>query len=203
MSLTRERQVLQLLKDYRAWHTAYGGSLSPEDSHIRTAAYGPAALIETGAYWTRKERPRMEVSYEKLEHAITLLRESPDPVDRLCWAVLLHPYLGDPGDPGIVSHWRKVKPELANWHDLAVKRLAALLAGHDLYVVWPKRMTSNEEKRIEQRNDELYGLYKRLREEGTSKSEAVKQAALMCGYGKTRAWEIVQVREGAQVSSKP
>lgn len=196
MSLTRERQVLQLLKDYRAWHTAYGGSLSAEDSHIRTAAYGPAALIETGAYWTRKERPRMEVSYWKLEHAITLMRESDDAIDRLCWLVLLNVYLGDSADPGVVGHWRKVKPELANWHDEAVKRLTKPLLSHDLYVVWPQRMTSRQAKLVEQANDEMYNLYKTLRGEGTPKSEAVEQAALLCGYGKTRAWKIVQTREG-------
>lgn len=198
MSLTRERQVLQLLKDYRAWHSAYGGSLRPEDSHLRSAAYGPAAFVETGAYWDHKDRPRMDVSYAKLEHAITLLKR--DKIGFLCWLVLLHPYLGDPADPSVVTEWRKKKPELANWHDLAIKKLAGYLASHDLYVVWPKRMTSNEEKRIEQRNDELYGLYKRLRDEGWTKTEAVNRAALLCGYGKTRAWEIVQIREASRVT---
>lgn len=194
---TRVRQVTQLLKDYRAWHTPYGGGLSLDDSHMRSAEYGPAAFVEVGAYFPRKVRPALAVSFEKLEHAITLLKHSPDRVDRLCYYVLLTPYLSDPADPSIVAHWRKHKPELAKWHDLAVRKLARRLASHDLFVVWPKRMTSNEEKRIEERNDELYRLYSALTSEGVTKSKAIKDAALMCGYSERRAWEIVAARESA------
>ena len=196
MGLTRERQVLQLLRDYRSWHTAYGGSLPPEDSHIRSASYGSAAYIPTGAYFEQKDIPRLEVSFSKLRLALKMLYSS-GYVGKRAYLVLLHPYLSDPADPGVVTRWRQVRPGLAKWHDFAIRKLATYLAGHDLYVVFPSRMTSNEEKRIEQRNDELFGLYERLRGEGIRKTEAVNQAALLCGYGKTRAWEIVGIRESS------
>lgn len=192
----KQRQVLQLLKDYRAWHTAYGGGLTPEDSHMRGAAYGPASLVEAGAYWPRKWRAAAATTYGKLEHALTMLKNG-GVSDRLAYLTLLTPYLSDPADPSIVNEWRKDRPGLVEWHDLAIKRLAGFLAGHDLFVIWPARMTSNEAKRIEQRNDELFALYQRLRNEGTRKTEAVKSAALMCGYGERRAWEIVKARESA------
>lgn len=193
-STVRQRQVTTLLRDYRAWHTAFGGGLPIEDSYMRGAAYGPSALIEAGVYFPRKWRPALAVSFEKLEYALTMLKND-GITGRLCYLLLLAPYLGDPADPSIVTRWRKERPGLADWHDLAIKKLAGYLASHDLFVIWPKRMTSQEAQQIEHRNAELFGLYKRLVDEGTNKTEAVKQAALMCGYGKRRAWEIVRARE--------
>lgn len=74
--------------------------------------------------------------------------------------------------------------------------LAGYLKDHDLFVLFPKRMTSQEEKHIQRRNDEFYAQYRRLREEGKKETPAVEDAAVMCGYGTTRAWEIVGAREG-------
>lgn len=75
-------------------------------------------------------------------------------------------------------------------------RLADYLAATDLYVVFPKRMTSREEGQVERRNDEFFALYLKLREEKMGKTKAVETAAEMCGYGATRAWEIIKLREG-------
>ena len=88
-------------------------------------------------------------------------------------------------------------------HERAVRLLAMFLEKERLHVVFPKRMTSREEKQVERRNDEFYSLYRRLREEGKRKTQAVEDAAVMCGYGKTRAWEIVGAREGRAASAAP
>ena len=69
--------------------------------------------------------------------------------------------------PSVVAGWRR-KAERGNrdakgaveLHDLAVRVLAILLYGVDLYVVFPKRMTSREEKQVERRNDEFFVPYR-------------------------------------------
>ncbi len=122
---------------------------------------------------------------------------------------LVTPYLGDPGDPSVVFDWRRKAPRLesarlfAERHDRAVETLAGYLKDHDLFVLFPKRMTSLEEKNIERRNDELYSLYRLPREGEKRKNPAVEDAAATCGYGKTRAWEIVGASETRGGRSAP
>jgi hypothetical protein len=103
-----------------------------------------------------------------------------------------------------VAEWRR-KAERGNeeakgaleLHDLALRVLAILLHGVDLYVVFPRRMTSREEKQVERRNDEFFSLYKRYRhEDGMSRNKAIETAAEHCGYGRSRGYEIVDLREG-------
>jgi hypothetical protein len=220
----KRREVVQLLKDYRAWHSPFGGA-SPTDSTLNLetqGSYGPAGLIQAGQAFDREGRRLYAESYAALEHALTLLKgehfES--------WLVLLAPYLGDPGDPSLVTRWREkhraweaererlrkkhkkdayrvaewekenLEPQLIHRHDEAVGRLAGYLETTDLYVVFPKRMTSREETQVERRNDEFFTLYGKFREEKMGKTKAVETAAEMCGYGATRAWEIVRLREG-------
>lgn len=75
--------------------------------------------------------------------------------------------------------------------------LAILLPGVDLYVVFPKRMTSREERQVERRNDEFFALYRRYRNvERMSRNKAIETAAEHCGYGRSRGYEIVELREG-------
>jgi hypothetical protein len=197
----KERQVLQLLKDYRSWHTAFGGSLTPEDSHMRSAAYGPAALIEQGAYWPKRWRAAARTTYEKLEHALTLLQHD-GTLGMSCWLVLHSFYLGADADPSEVERLEKTRPNLKKWRDLAVKKVAGYLAGHDLFVIMPSRMTSNAAKQIDLRNDEAWALYQQLRSEGRRKTEAVKTTAILCGYSERRIWEIVKTR-GSASEAKP
>jgi hypothetical protein len=196
----KERQVLQLLKDYRSWHTAFGGSLTPEDSHMRSAAYGPAALIEQGAYWPKRWRAAARTTYEKLEHALTLLQHD-GTLGMSCWLVLHSYYLGADADPSEVERLGKLRPNLIKWRDLAVKKTAEKLAGHDLFVIMPSRMTSNMAKQIEQRNDEAHQLYTQLRSEGHKKTDAVKTTAVLVGYSERRIWEIVKTRSSEATGS--
>jgi hypothetical protein len=165
-----------------------------EESYLASAAYGSAAFIEAGAYWPPEVREAARETYDLLEHALTLL-EHEGIVGRSCWLVLLSPYLSDPADPSLVARWRKEKPRLADWHDLAIRKLAGYLAAQNLFVMFPSRMTSGEERQIERRNAELYTVYQEMRAEGRRKSEAVELAAEFCGYSVRRAWDIVGARE--------
>lgn len=47
-SEAKQREVLQLLKDYRAYHSAYGGAMPLDETHAMDAAYGPAGIVNRG-----------------------------------------------------------------------------------------------------------------------------------------------------------
>jgi hypothetical protein len=199
-SESKKREVLQLLKDYRAWHTPHGGAIPLDETGVADASYGPAGLIEAGQGFEKKHRARLRKTYEDLDHALKLLKAA----DHDLWIALHRPYLSDTADPSIVAEWRR-KAERGNedakgaveLHDWAVRVLAILLHGVDLYVVFPKRMTSREEKQVERRNDEFFALYRRYRdEERMSRNKAIETAAEHCGYGRSRGYEIVDLREG-------
>lgn len=162
---------------------------------MRSASYGAGGYTETGIQFELKDVSGLTRSYEDLEHALTLIRESTDEEEFLGWLLLHGPYIGDPGDPSIVAEWREKRPGLAKRHDWIVGRLAHYLRYRDLYVVFPKRMSSREEKLVDKRNDELYRLYSTFRGEGAKKTKAVQTAAAMCGYDERRAWDIVRLRE--------
>lgn len=75
--------------------------------------------------------------------------------------------------------------------------LAMFLEKERLHIVWPKRMTTREETQVDRMNDELFGLYKNFRYgDGLSRNKAIEKAAEHCGYGRSRGYEIVGIREG-------
>ena len=55
-------------------------------------------------------------------------------------------------------------------------------------MVWPKSLTSREDKQVERRNDAFFALCRRFREENMSR-KAVDTAMQMCGWGPTRVFE--------------
>ncbi len=192
-SEAKRREVLQLLRHYRDWHTAYGGAA--ELNLESMGQFGPAGMILAGTAFDREGWSLLKESFDALERALTKLKEG-GPLKTAAYLVLLAPYLGDPGDPSLVDEWRKnptdCRPE---WHDLAVKELAFYLRNVDLYVPRTSRMQTRKPATVKQMNDEFYVLYRKLRDDGESKTKAVKTAADWCDYGLTRAWEIVKLRE--------
>lgn len=195
---TREREVLQLLRDYRAWHTAFGGAMPPDESYVSAADYHSAAFLEPGLYWPREVRAAVAESYDVLEDAITLVKNE-GPVGFNAWLAALSPFLGPEADPSLVEHWRQTKPILADWCDLFVRKVAGYLDRAiprvQLFVVFPSRMTSGQARRIEDRNAELFNVYLSLLGDGHRKTEAVETAAMMCGYSISRTWAVVKSRE--------
>lgn len=204
----KRRDVLQLLREYRAFKTAFGGATAAEDSHLKSAEYGSGGLTLAGAYYDHLypgELRQLRESYAALDKALAFLRER----DYQAYLMLIRPYLGDPADPSVVDEWRKKQKmvvrgrmftvrhdrAMAN-HDLAVEVLVERLADTELYVDFPKRSTSTEAESVEKRNDALYAAYRRLTDdEGKSKTKAVKEAAALCDYTERRAWQIVGLRE--------
>lgn len=193
----KEQQVLQLLKDYRAWHTAFGGAAPLDDTHVKDTAYGPNGMIFAGQEFEPQDRKALQESFEKLELALNVLREH----DFKAWMSLMEPYLGDPADHGLVVDWRakiaaldvenarrkkaKRQPKVALvWtrtllerHDRAVKKLAAYLDKHDLVHIPPRLMSEDEEAQTEKQNAEIYAVFQRLRVSGLTQRAAVAQAA--------------------------
>jgi hypothetical protein len=123
--------------------------------------------------------PGLRKSYEKLGHALTMIKQE----DFRAWMALVTPYLGDPGDPSVVAEHRAKAEEgffsarlFVDRHERAIRLLAMFLEKERLHVVFPKRMTRREETQVERRNDELYATYRRLREDGMKRGKAMAPA---------------------------
>lgn len=201
VSKNKKREVLELLRGYRAFHTPFGGAMPLDETGVIDASYGPSGFVEEGQYHPNGERQRLKASYDLLKHAITLVKGTPEGF--IAWVLLHEPYFGDPGDPSVVAHWREKSPNKAEYHDMFVDRLAEHLKHKDLFVAWPHRMTVREEKLVERRNDEVYAEYRQIkrekRDEGLSEAKAnkgaVEMAAVRHGYSPRRVYEIVSIRE--------
>lgn len=192
------RKVLRLLQDYRSFHTPYGGAMPVDETGVKDASYGAAGYVETGEAFTDKEREFLTPSYKHLDDALYKL-ETGSPAQRNAYLTLLKPYLGDPGDPSIVDKWNLYPYDCRKeWHDMAIEELAEMLAGKKINVVWPKRMSTRQEKHVDRMNDDAWRIYKQLRAEGKGKTRSVADAALITGYTQRRMWEIVGSREQAE-----
>jgi hypothetical protein len=86
-SESKKREVQQLLKDYRAWHTRHGGAMPLDETGVADASYGPAGLIEAGQGFAKKHRTRLAKTYRDLDHALKLLKSA----DYDLWIALHHP----------------------------------------------------------------------------------------------------------------
>lgn len=103
MSEAKRREILQLLKDYRPWHTPHGGAMPLDETGVIDAAYGPAGLIQTGQAFPRKDRRLLRETYEDLDHALNILKVA----DHDLWIALHRPYLSDAADASVVAEWRR------------------------------------------------------------------------------------------------
>lgn len=98
----RKREVVQLLKDYRDWHSAFGGA--GEINLQALGQYGPAGIIFKGMAFDPKERHMIEESFDLLEKALTVLKHE----HFEAWLLLHGPYIGDPGiRPSLISGERR------------------------------------------------------------------------------------------------
>ncbi len=50
-----EKTILDLLKLYRTYHTAFGGAMPLDETHVVDAAYGPAGMIVAGAAFEERD----------------------------------------------------------------------------------------------------------------------------------------------------
>lgn len=215
MSESREakkREIVQLLRDFRSYFTPFGSTMPLEEQHMSNEDYGPAGLIFAG---TEFDRPDLfEESFYALRAALVLLRKE----DFQAWASLVDPYLGDPADASMVDDWRKKLVELdkenaqlkkagkrprvalvvprmfLERHDRAVEKLAEYLKNEDLHVIFTKRMSEEEEKKMEDQNQEIAAVVQRLRAGGLTVAAAVAQTAEDYGVSQGMVERIVEFR---------
>lgn len=184
----RKREVIQLLKDYGAWHAAYGaaGELNFESR----GQYGPAGMIFKGMVFNSRERAWLEESFDLLDKALIVLKHE----HFEAWLLLKRPFTGDPGDPSIIDVWREKNPGLMEWYHFAITKLAEYLRFQDLYVAWPKRINSRRPANVKESNDEFYRAYQQLKKDGETNRRAIQIAGEWCKIGEARGYEIVKVR---------
>lgn len=177
---SKQRDVLQLLKDYRAWHTPYGGAISPDESEgVAETSYGPAGYIEAGMAFEKHGRSLLAESMALLDEALgRLAREN-----FVRWYVLREPYLDDAADSSLVDHWRAWAPQSdtcaakLGLHDKAIATLAEYLEDVDLYPVYPKLMSEKERHDMARQNAEAYAIYQRVRVAGNSERKSAEMTA--------------------------
>jgi len=174
-----KRDVPQLLKEYRAWHTAFGGATSiDEAANIAQASYGPAGYVEEGMYYFDYPKTYLMAlakSYQELEKAIRKVKRRPQGM--FAWLLLRDVYFGDPADWRIAERWRAVGDYRIQIHDVFVGWLVEELEDIELHPIWPKPYSEKEEKDIERQNAEIYATYQRIRTSGSTHRAAVAQTA--------------------------
>ncbi len=182
----KEREVLQLLRDWRAWDTPFGGaaSLDAVENLEAKGSYGPAGLIFAGAEFDRTDRRLLGESFGVLWHGLACLQRGKsvgahNNGDNISGAkaynALIEPYLADPADPSMVENLREKVRELDRQNALRAKRnkqpVVALvqprrhLEAHDAAVGW---LASNEPIR----SADLHAIFaKRMSEKEEKKVE--------------------------------
>lgn len=97
-----KKAVLQLLADFRAWHTAYGGTGGIINLQ-ELGEHGPAGLITEGMAFDKGDRKLLQESYEYLRRELYYEQRNHSGD----WIALIEPYLADPADHTIVERWRR------------------------------------------------------------------------------------------------
>jgi len=218
----KERQVLQLLRDYLAYFSPFGGAAPLDDaSNITEASYGPAGIILAGMAFAPIDRQRLRYSYRKLNVALGILQRD----HMALWVSLVEPYLKDEADPGIVSDWRvrlaqldaenqrrrkaKKPPKVAlvttrrmlERHDKAIERLAKYLRDVDLHYLPARIMSGQEEAKTERQNAEVYAVFQRLRVSGLTQKAATELTAENFGVSTSMVERVVEFRSDVRLAT--
>lgn len=229
--MATRNDVLRLLKDYRAFQTAFGGARPLDETHIQQASYGPAGLITTGAEFKPGDIQGLEESYRYLRAALMVLRAKHFQE----WGALVEPYLSDVADASLVEDWRKKigaldeenaqirranekraekgrspKPEKVGFvfarlqlerHDRAVERLTEYLKDKDLHVVNPHLMSTQEKAAGEAANAQIYAYYQQVRVAGRTHRGAISAAAWKFGTSEDAIERVVEFRSDVKLAT--
>lgn len=218
----KERQVLQLLRDYRSWYTPFGGAAPLDESaNMTEASYGPAGIILAGMAFAPIDRQRLRYSFRKLNVALGLLQRD----HMALWVSLVEPYLKDEADPGVVAYWRerlarldaenqrrkraKKPPKVAlvtmrmmlERHDKATSKLVEYLRDVDLHHVPARVMSEHEEAKTERQNAEVYAVFQRLRVSGLTQKAATEQTAENFGVSTSMVERVVEFRSDVRLAT--
>jgi hypothetical protein len=178
---SKRREVTQLLREYRAYWSAFGGSTSIDEAAnmAQAKSYGPAGYIEKGNYYFEYPRAYLDAlhkTYEELEKAKR--RVTRRPRGMYAFLLLQDVYFGDPADWRIAQRWDEVKDYRSPIHHVFVGWLSHELRDIELHPIWPKPYSEKEEKTIERQNAEIYATYQRVRTSGSPHHLSVAQTAL-------------------------
>lgn len=192
---TKKREVLQLLKDWRAFFSPFGGAAAADSTlNLEAAgAFGPAGLIFSGTEFEGEDRKAIRRSFRALVAPLVRLQEEEkvgkhsegDPITGAkAYITFIEPYFADPADPSIVADRRKkaakgnmVARRFTEAHDAGVEWLALDLWDVELHSVFPRLMSEKEEAEIEHQNSEMYAVFQRLRVSGLTIDAALSQTA--------------------------
>lgn len=196
LSQSKQNEVLGLLTDYAAFRAAFGGALPLDESHLQSASYGPAGYVPTGVEFHEEGSvPLLRKSYGLLNAALRLLRR--DHMD--LWIPLVEPYLSDPGDPGLMEHWRRRVAELdeenrdIRRHNDLVKK--GKKSGHwkheKVALVVPRMLLKRHDKAIEQlaeylRDVDLYYIPVSQLSESEARADEHREAQMYASYQRYR-----------------
>ena len=229
--MATEGEILRLLKDWRAFWSAFGGAMPLDETGLVDASYGPAGLVLSGAAFEKRDIELLRKSYRKLTLALKMLRAEHFQE----WGALIEPYLSDVADNSCVDDWRKkvralddenakirqqneerlkkgrppkplkVRFEFARVqlerHDRALRRLALYLKNEKLHVVYPKLMSTREQEAGEAANAQIYAYFNQVRVAGRTEAEARAATAEKFVISTTRVEQIVEFRSENKLAS--
>ncbi len=229
--MASESDILQLLKDYRSFHAAYGGAMPLDETYVSQATYGPGGLITTGVGFEKRDIEPLRKSYRTLNAALRILRREHFQE----WGALIEPYLSDVADHSVVADWRtkiadldaenaqirrkneeRVKkgrpprPEKVRLvytrlqlgrHDRALGRLARYLKNANLHVVNPKLMSTSEKEAGQAANAQLYAYYQQIRVSGRTHRGAVSATAWKLGISEDEVERIIEFRADVKLAT--
>lgn len=228
---SKERDVLQLLRDYRPFVASFGGAMPLDETGVVDASYGPAGMVLMGAGFEKRDVPGLVRSYRALVTALALLRREHFQE----WGALIEPYLSDVADSGVIADWRgkiaaldkeneeiraenekrlkkgrptkdlKVRHVFMRMqlerHDRAIARLAGYLANVDLHVVNPRLMSAREEAAGEAANAQIYAYYQQVRVSGRTHEGAIAATAWKFGISDADVERIVEFRDDVKLAT--
>jgi hypothetical protein len=151
------------LRDRATYLAAFGGALALDETHLRTASYGPSGYIERGSEFRDEGNvKKLGESLAALDDALdALLKESPH-----LRTGLQEPYLSDPPDPGIVGHWRRELAKLDDYnaeirsHNRLVKKgkRPGPMRTEKVALVWTRTRLMRHDIAIEELAEMLEGV---------------------------------------------
>jgi hypothetical protein len=180
----KRREVTQLLREYRAYWSAFGGSTTMDEAQNmrgQAKSYGPAGYIEKGRYYLEYPKAYLDAlhqSYEELEKAKR--RVTRRPKGMYAFLLLQDVYFGDPADWRIAQRWDEAKPRdyRSPIHQVFVGWLAQELRDVELHPIWPTPYSESEQATSARQNAEIYATYQRVRTSGSPHHLSVAQTAL-------------------------
>src|ERR671912_569705 len=130
----KEREVIQLLKDYNLKYPSGGQGVV--NFEAMSSTYGSGWPLN-GESLKRMGNGLVAETYKYLDYALTILKG----IDYPAFSAISHFYLVEEASPNDLE-WYRGKTGTEQFiedHDRGIKRIAEFLVNRDLYVRWPEK----------------------------------------------------------------